>query len=63
MDCENEYEHIRKALGEEKSQRQLEQKMMVIELHEQGKSIRAIQEITGIPISTVGAWIKNTLPF
>jgi uncharacterized protein YerC len=63
MDCENEYEHIRKALGEEKSQRQLEQKMMVIDLHEQGKSIRAIQEITGIPKSTVGAWIKNTLPF
>ncbi|UKM65471.1 AAA family ATPase [Flavobacteriaceae bacterium GSB9] len=56
LDCTHESEHLDFSSPKERRNQKLD---MVIELHENGASYRAIESTTGVPKSTVERWVNK----
>jgi archaellum biogenesis ATPase FlaH len=59
MDCEYEAEHMQSTSAEQRAIEKQQKKQLVLELHLQGKTCREIEQLTDVPKSTVGSWLKG----
>ncbi len=59
VECVFESEHLKTSSDEAREKKKLEEEHRVMELHEEGKSLREIEELTGISKSKVGRIINS----